>query len=559
MPFDPSKPFEVVPEAETSGFDPSRPFETVDEEKFGKTINADIERIAKKYKIDPGTLENHQMLMGSYDPVASTDDNWGTSTLKGTAANIASNVSEGIGGGAGAWLAKKFSDDNTEAALDELRRAVDHHKPAEQVARETLLSVVPGTVAAKGMGLAGKAAIGIAESSRAGVMESDSGEELEGAAMGGGIGAVAEAATAAIPVIGKPLSKAAKWAGKKTGRVLAGVPESAVDRYLANPAAVNKAENLKSITDEFIETVDDVKDDLSSKSGESYTILQNSGSLDAPDAFTVPLHQEIDRITDLGLVGEQRKGIVKYLNGIVEDVWNMTEPGLGTVGMEKGKTILGVLDAKISKLKKKGGDSQVLQSLYNARKGIDNFLKDRVPEYKDHMEELAKQTKDVVGIANDMKSPQGAYETLKRIMQSRSPYKKDALERFDKQFGTSFTEKLKDSYAKDAFVKESTQGSRKTLGGSVVGGVVGTAVGGPLGGLFGGLAGNLAGMTADKYGGLIYKSILDGGLKLGKYTEALKRIYEKRGAASVAAAHVALMKSDAEYRKMVEQQQEQPK
>ncbi len=77
-----------------------------------------------------------------------------------------------------------------------------------------------------------------------------------------------------------------------------------------------------------------------------------------------------------------------------------------------------------------------------------------------------------------------------------------ALELLGERAEQDFITQIKDRNVLDAFSKESTQGSRKTLLGAILGGAVG---GGPVGGVVGGALG----ATADVYGGAMLKKLID--------------------------------------------------
>lgn len=346
-----------------------------------------------------------------------------------------------------------------------------------------------------------------------------------------------------LPYIGR----AAKWAGKKAGNAAFGVPEAATERYLTAPDAVNSAKGLQSVTDEFIDATKEVRAGLSRDSGASYQILKDAAPVE-PKVLIDPLLAQIKSLDNLGVIGADRKAAIGFFNNLVEDVAGVAQKTPGGIGADKGKSILSVLDGKIDQLIDAKGDKQVLLALKAARQEIDTALKTTSPAYAAHMAELADSTKAAVGIADRFRSDEGALNTLKSIMQGRGEFKLRDLTRFDERFGTNFATDLKDSYTKSAFSRDTTNGSRRTMAGSVVGGTVGSMVGGPAGAAVGGAAGALAGGAVDKYGGQIYKALLDGSMKGGKWAQPLITVYEQRGPAALMAAHVALMGQDPEYK-----------
>ena len=533
--------------------------------EFGKDINEDIGRISAKYKVDPETLKSRQIGMGYYPEEERQKNLSEGKHFKhlGTAASATVNsiVGEGLLGGLPSYITKKMGDDNEEAAMDELRRAVDHHKKGPDVAIETLLSMAPAamaTKAIKGIGMADKATkaaqagASIAESARAGVMESDSGRELKGAGLGGGIAAAVEA----IPYVGKALGKA----GKVVGKTLTGVDDTAVDYYLKNADDVNKSTGLTEVTDKFLKNVDELSGELSQDSAVAFKMLRDSGKKISTEAFSSPLRDEAAQLVQAGSFTPDRARAVALLETIAKNIDSSGAKTNGRIGLEKGKALLQQLDNEYTKMAdKKLADSGVIAAIGRARKTIDEILKKSVPEYATHMAKLADDTKVVSNVADKFRQPSGAQNLLKRVQNGKDEFSRRAIEKLDERGGTNFLKELQDGRVSDAFTKESTQGSRKTLLGSLIGNsAAGSAVGGIGSGSWeGALAGGLAGAGLDKFGGVVYKKILDGGMKFGKYAAPLKKIFEQRGPASVAIAHQTLMKRDPEYKKLFEDKEDE--
>lgn len=113
----------------------------------------------------------------------------------------------------------------------------------------------------------------------------------------------------------------------------------------------------------------------------------------------------------------------------------------------------------------------------------------------------------------------------------------------DKATGKNFTQEVKDRAILDSFEKGSTQGSRKTLMGALLGKSINAGIGGMLGHESTGTStgttlGALAGFSADKYAGLVLKSLLNRRInatqatqylssKLGPFTEAIVKAAER--------------------------------
>lgn len=128
---------------------------------------------------------------------------------------------------------------------------------------------------------------------------------------------------------------------------------------------------------------------------------------------------------------------------------------------------------------------------------------------------LPELTEKVKGLEEKLRLAEEAFEPVRRLTPERtqsiirnqafknaSIKDRRALELLGEREGQNFLEQIRDRNVLDAFGKESTNGSRKTLLGAILGGVVG---GGPIGGAVGGAIG----ATADVYGGVLLKKLID--------------------------------------------------
>lgn len=343
-----------------------------------------------------------------------------------------------------------------------------------------------------------------------------------GALIGGSLGGVGRlVGTAARAAAGSGLGE---LAGEKVAE-LAGVPKGALQAYLDNPDAVNNARSLHEIGQGFIDHIQSVRGELSGSSGEAYRMLAESGKAVDPAYFKQPLLDQAKRLEDLGVFGsESKRAIADFRslaadvdanakipgsplkNGLTEFLGSEAPSAAGTisteVGLDRGKKLVTVLRDKAEDLAARpGADTQIVKSYRDAATAIDEQLKTAVPEYAKHMEQLAAETKDYTGLADKFRSDNGAENLLKRIMTGKDKFAAEALQRYDARFDTTFGEDLKNSWARTAFERETTNGSRKVMAGYAAG----HALAGPIGGALG--AG--AGFLADKYGTHAVKAALD--------------------------------------------------
>lgn len=165
--------------------------------------------------------------------------------LAGSArAAVGSVVGEGLLRGLPSWVRKKLGTPEEQAALDELRKVVDERKGILSHVREGIVGGIPTAAATKALGLgkAGSAALNVADTAASSALETDTGEEGEGALMGGGIAAGAELATNVV------LPGVAKLA-KKALPALGGVKRANIDAYLERPEAIRNAATTEEIKD----------------------------------------------------------------------------------------------------------------------------------------------------------------------------------------------------------------------------------------------------------------------------------------------------------------------
>lgn len=367
-------------------------------------------------------------------------------------------------------------------------------------------------------------------------------DTVEGAKFGAATGGLIEGA----PVM--------KRGGGKIGRALGnvgfGVSGEVAEHYMGNQAAVKANPGFEQTIRNFLEHADQTKGDMSKASGRSFNTLRDTGILSDHIGLTQPLTEAATSLQRGGAYGPEQRSAISYLNNLSTDVQADAAANGGMLPLDRGKNLVRVLDSKIQAMESKpGADARVLQALRDARSSADNFLKASSPEYAREMERLAADTQAFKGMTDGFRTPDGAMKKMKSIMRGRSPFDAERLANYDQHFGQSFGKDLKDAYTKEAFSRDTTNGSRKTMFGLAVGSAASSMTGNPI---WAPIAAG-AGFAADKMGGAVYQKILDGSISLGKFTAPLMNA-AKRGQSSFAATHSLLMKNNAEYRDLIESQ-----
>lgn len=153
--------------------------------------------------------------------------------------------------------------------------------------------------------------------------------------------------------------------------------------------------------------------------------------------------------------------------------------------------------------------------------------------------------------------PANTESMLKKQMFGRDIEGRKALSELGEREGQDFGKMLQDTATRDSFLKDSTNGSRKTNLGSMIG--QGTGF------VFGDSVGAATGATLDKYGGRLYKGALDTvadikakAARLGKRYQHVIDAAAERGNAGVAATHYLLQQQDPEYRKAMNEDKDLP-
>jgi hypothetical protein len=477
-----------------------------------------------------------------------------------------------------------------------------------QMAGSVASAFAPGMSAlnaGKGAGLIEIAGKGALQGGLVGAGEAKEFTDIPGDAARGAMGGAAIAGT--MGVAGKVLG-AAKDALKpsKVASVLLNVPEEAVERYIANPSAVQGARPRAEVVQDFLERAEALKQEVIGGSQAARETLRNEGQkisgsqiADIFDAHADEIVQRSEGVMD----DPQLVAAYKWLKGmsqkyrphipeeLTDDLANVLEaesshgfPEAASfyqrADVPAGMTAREALEAEAERQLSTNRVKDLVQSMqkrtqYETGPGqfhdVDNLVRQRVGGdvnklLKDTSPEYAKQ---MIGVANDSrllnevgelaKTPQGFDSFLKRTQRGNTPHATQSLKEFDTRTGGGLMDELQNSAVKDALDKGYMNGSRAVNMHGNVAETIGEAIGGTPGKWAGKVVGFLGGASVDKYGGPIARGAVDASAKLqsmlsssegiqtlGKYAGPLLDA-AKRGNQSLAVTHYMLSQQDPEY------------
>lgn len=298
------------------------------------------------------------------------------------------------------------------------------------------------------------------------------GDVVRGAEYGAAGGTVGTALGAA--------AKAAPKLPKKIASVLLGAPEEAVDRYIKNPEAVKSAPSLTEAVGRVKNLIENLKDKVIAGSQGSRNILNEQGIeiernkiADIAKNMADNIENKMQGIND----DPEKLAALKFLKNI-EKEWGGKPPSelseksllvdqygkniikepikepLEPIKGERLKDTLQSLDKQTNWETSPGQftpvDDRIKKEL---RSKLDDYLKNKSPEYGEQMKEVAKDT-DLLNRNSEMfRSDQGLSNLLNRVRRERAPFAEQNLSDLDQRFGTDTIEQLKNSLAKEAFDK----------------------------------------------------------------------------------------------------------
>ncbi len=566
-------------------------------------------------------------------PKASPDSQIDSGTLKAAASgayhNATMNFGDEIGGGFGTlhdYLADKFGqgDASSQDAKGDFDLSKSYHKnrdiwrksDEDLEAQHPVAHAVGGVGGALGtafvpgfgalnagkgaglieMGVKGALQGGIAGAGHAKEITDVPDEAATGAEWGGAVGT----ALGAAGKVGSAVIDKLKPA--KVASVLLNVPEEAVERYIANPGAVNSARPRAEIVQDFLSRADQLKNEVLSGSKASREILSREGQQIPGNAIADIFDSKADEIAKRaeGVMDDHEIGAAykwlrdtanKYRPQVAEDVSNDLQGSLHGTLVENGmhpdeaSAMLAGMPDEVERQLSTNRVKDLVQSLgkqtkYEVAPGQFNAVDDRVrgevgadinallksksPAYTEHMKGVASDTGLLSDVADLAKSPQGFDNLLKRTQRGNTPHIMDSLNKFDQRTGGGMMSELQDSAVKDAFDRGGMHGSRNVNLHGGLGETIGASIGGLPGKMIGKAVGVLGGATVDKYGPAMAKGTVDFSSKINgmlQSSEGLQRLGKfagplanaaKNGNQSLAVTNYILSQRHPEYHEIME-------
>lgn len=416
--------------------------------------------------------------------------------------------------------------------------------------------------ASKGAGLIEMAAKGAAQGALTGAGEAKEFTDIpEEALSGAKTGALVAGGLGAAGKVGGAVLDALRPA--KAASVLLNVPEEAVQRYMESPEAVNAARPRSELVHDFLDRVENLRNEVLGGSKASRDILSSEGQKlsgsEVADIFDKKAEEILKRsegVMDDPEIAAAYKWLrdkAQMYRGVegeistnrVKDLVQSTQKG---VNYESAPGVISPIDNRIR------GDVSA---------DVNSLLKSKSPAYTEQMKGVAKDTQLLSDVADLAKSPQGFDNLLKRTQRGNTPHIMDSLNHFDERTGGGLMSELQNSAVKDALERGGTNGSRNVNLHGGIGEAVGESIGGLPGKLIGKTIGLLGGATVDKYAGPIARSAVDVGSKLNalvQSSDGLQKLGKfamplvnaaRRGNQSLAVTHYLLSQQNPEYNQLM--------
>lgn len=477
--------------------------------------------------------------------------------------------------------------DESRQAYSEAREANPKTYMAGELGGAAGTMLIPGANAA--MGIKGMAAIGALQglgSSEADLTEGDIAPAVKDVAVGGAIGAGTGLAMKGVEKVvkgaGRMFTDHADDVLKKVGKIGASVPEEATERYLSNPKAVNSGMSRQELAETMIGPNHDsaykqIEEAISKADGEAWKVLSKSPSI--PKIEVIERGQKLVKDILGGNISEdfsqeltRESGVgasAKVLSAINDELGKINEAFGDTISEADLKSV--VHDIQKLSYAEAGNPkgSLAAEGLRKLSGVLNDVLKQRNPEYARRMVPVAnamETLKRFEGLFVNKQNPEfmnKAIEKLSRLNNESGSKTGDIKNVFDEVksiTGFDLEDQAKNTFAKEAFNKTDTNGSRKTVLGSVMGSALGTVL--PGGPIVGAAVGSALGFSGDKVAGHAFKSLLNGKIALDKVTPELTRslgkfakpIMEaaKRGGSELAVTHYVLQQTNPEYRQLTD-------
>ncbi|WP_244288896.1 hypothetical protein, partial [Leptospira bandrabouensis] len=360
------------------------------------------------------------------------------------------------------------------------------------------------------------------------------------------------------------------------------IPEDNVDEILRNPDKVRNALSLQEIGERIPESISVLNKEIKNLDGKAWELLDNTKQF-----------------------GHTNKKLENVIDNLQSGMLEQTENGFIPIGLAEGKAIqkLDQIKEVINRYDDVITESQLKKIIQSLDKEIDydrldNSLPDQMVKQLRHqfddllktnntayaeamkpvqkLEDLSHHIKQQFGIKKGQGGVDGlvASDTtlskLNTLHSDRRAFSQDKAREFGRITGQDILEETKYSKLADSLDQATTNGSRKTnMGiatGTAIGSTAGAMVGSPfIGGAIGGAVGGMVGFSADKYGRKLAKKwLLEGGnpsayvnrFQGTRYFRPLQNAM-KKGNQSLAVTHYMLSKTDPEFRKADNQENEE--
>lgn len=545
------------------------------------------------------------------------DDSEQISQLESALRGAGQGLSFGFSDEATGLIESLLTDKSYEQARDESRANYAAAQEANPITYGTgevggalATALIPGVGAlnaGKAASFAGRAGLAAAQGGLTGAGLSNE-EDFSGLAKDAAFGAATGAAMQGIgeKVIAPAMSKAGQFISnqaskitkgddlttfglKKIGNTIANVSDDVTDRYLKNPEAVNNSSGMGRLAEDLLQGSPSVNHGEGSyltgmpdSSGESLLtqMYKKAGDLSSdawdtlsPKSNVLSKNDVIQAIDDLQqglstngvIVGQNQQRAFQTLEGLKNQ--------LGKFGSDFDETLVKRVIQNLDENIDWNDPSKKLtnDSIKGVRTFLDQRLKDVNPNYRRAMESVEEVSKglDVVQKTFQNRQDKQSFDKFIKAVKNleRKPEYSNvrkALDSIKQHTGFDLESAILDSQAKTEFLKDTTNGSRKTILGTVLGGVAGKTTGFVGGEDLGKAVGAVVGSASDKFAGRTVKALLDGKItadkampilapKLGKFAKPLMEA-AKRGNKAMAATHFLLMQRNPEYRKLINEE-----
>lgn len=447
---------------------------------------------------------------------------------------------------------------------------------------------VPGAPEASLGNMAAMGGIQGLGNSTADLTQGDVGGAAKDAAIGAGTGAVMSKVAPAIMDGISKIPAAAGWLGKKAITSFLGPSEEAINARLKNPGAITGAKTYSQLAEELPQALTQLQEQIKAWDAHAHDLL--NGSPD-PAAGAIPKDQILNHLFTLshdiqiqggGLVGAADKKAASVLNGVAEDIFNLSG-NAETLSESQIKQVIQSADRNINWDDPEA--SKTNQVLQEFRTGLDGLLKKQNDDYRKAMEPVAEKMRllsdtkrlfNLRGVAGEGLQPTDTTASnLKWAAGDKKAVSQGVLKNLSHDTDQDFLGDIENSRIAQQFKGGRVNGSKNVNTFAGIGAGAGALVGGSPGAVLGGAAGAATGSYVDKKGGEIAANILDSAstaktwiadkipdiLKsnpeaLGKYAGMFQNAAQG-GAQAVSVRHFVLMNQDPQYRQMIHNMEDQ--